>query len=78
MPARTKAAEAAETREPPGKPQSQIDAEAPPPDDVAEAEAAEYASRVPEAMYELGEPAAEAEETAEEAAERSRRKADDG
>jgi hypothetical protein len=82
MPARTRT-ETAETREPPGKPQSQIDAEEAPPDDVAGAAAAEYESRVPMAMYETGAPAAEtAEEDAaaeeDEDGGRPRRKADDG
>jgi hypothetical protein len=59
MPARNKAAaETAEQRDPPGKPQSQIDAEAPPDAGTAAAQAAEYESRVPAAMYETGEPAA--------------------
>jgi hypothetical protein len=55
--ARSKAADTAEERDPPGKPQSQIDAEAPPDEATAAAWQEEYESRVPMAMYETGEPA---------------------
>jgi hypothetical protein len=50
---------AAEEREPAGKPQSQIDAEAPLEGEAADAAAAEYASRVPGEDELAGEPATE-------------------